>query len=232
MLSKSEKHNTNVDFTDLPERHDQHAAATQEHAEPAKSSPAPAKRLKKHNGSHAAVPPRKQDGSPSTRTAASPPVVDESLWNSYRQLYSLQFGNGAYYPVVQRTKLQPDKHSLCIVKKFSGINVDDRIHAIRRIKHQQFVQARSFLSVQNDVFVAFEYMPVSLAEVEGNPLLDDLLLASILGQVCCATFTTVKITTEKIGCGWPAVPGKTFSWSWPTHMFQYSGRYARKCEAL
>ncbi|KAJ2981007.1 hypothetical protein NQ176_g2290 [Zarea fungicola] len=184
MLSKSEKHNTNVDFAALLQHEDQHAIATQEHAEPVKSSYAPAKRLKKKPDiSHAVVSPQKQDGSSCTQVAATPPVVHKSLWDSYNELYSIQFGNGDYFPVAQRTKLQPDEHSLCIVKRFSGVNVEERIHAFQRIKHQQFVQAQKLFSQQNDLFVAFEFMPVSLAEVEGNPLLDDLQLASILGQI-------------------------------------------------
>ncbi|KAM3563045.1 hypothetical protein ARSEF4850_002512 [Beauveria asiatica] len=184
MLSKSEKHTTNVDFAAVLQHDDQLATTTQEYDEPIKSSSVPAKRLKKKHGtSHTVIPPRKQEDLPRTQMAANPPVVHESLWNSYKELYSIQFGNDAYFPVAQRTKLQPDKHSLCIVKRFAGANVDGHIHAIRQVDHQQFVQAQRIFSVQNELFVTFEFMPVSLAEVEGNPLLDDLQLASILGQV-------------------------------------------------
>ncbi|OAA45715.1 hypothetical protein ISF_09583 [Cordyceps fumosorosea ARSEF 2679] len=197
MLTKSEKHTTNVDFAAVLQ-HDHQLATTQEYDEPIKSSSVPAKRLKKKHGtSHTVVPSRKQEDLPRSQTAANPPVVHEPFWKSYKELYSIQFGNGAYFPVAQRTKLQPDKHSLCIVKRFAGANVDKHVHAIQQVDHQQFVQAQKIFSVQNELFVAFEFMPVSLAEVEGNPLLDDLQLASILGQVCCSTLATRKITAER-----------------------------------
>lgn len=233
MLSKSGKHNTKVDFAALLQHDDQHAIATQEHAEPVKSSYASAKRLKKkHNTSHAVDPPRMQDGSPCIQMVASPPVLHTSLWDSYKELYSIQFGNGDYFPVAQRTKLQSDEHSICIVKRFPGVNVEERIHAFQRINHQQFVQVQKLFSVQNDLLVAFEFMPVSLAEVEGNPLLDDLQLASILGQVCCAFSWQSSPLLREIDCECFVVPGKEFARSWPAYTLQYSDRCTRKCEAL
>lgn len=197
MLSKSEKHTTNVDLAAVLQHDDQHDTTTRAPTVPTKSSSVPAKRLKKkHDTSHAVAPTRKQEDLPLAHTVGSS-VAHESIWNSYKKLYSIQFGNGPYFPVARRTKLQPDGNSLCLVKTFSGADVEKHIHAIRRIKHQQFVQARKYFSTQNESSVAFEYMPVSLAEVEGNPLLGDLELASILGQVCCATSTASKFTAEK-----------------------------------
>ncbi|KAM3552086.1 hypothetical protein ARSEF4850_007553 [Beauveria asiatica] len=156
----------------------------QEHTEPVNSSSIPAERLKKkHDSSHGVVPSRKQEDSLLVQTVATPSVVHDSLWNNYNELYCVQFGNGPYFPVARHIELQPDGTSLCLVKQFSGADAEECIHAIRRIKHHQFVQAQNLFHIENELSVAFEYMPMSLAEVEGNPLLDDLLLASILGQV-------------------------------------------------
>lgn len=136
MLSKSEKHTTNVDLTAVLQYDDQSNITTREPIVPIKSSSVPAKRLKKkHDTSHAITPTRKQEDFPLTQAVAGSSVAHELIWNSYKKLYSIQFGNGPYFPVARRTKLQPDGNSLCLVKTFSSADVEKHIHAIRRIKH-------------------------------------------------------------------------------------------------
>jgi hypothetical protein len=131
-------------------------------------------------------------------TAASPPrpkiqhLADEkpapapahgSPWRHYEKLFKLQFGNSEYFTVAERTAVNPDESPVVIVKRVAGLEQHDRIQMIRKIKHKRFLRPREFFSDENACLVAFEFMPISIAEFAGHPLMNELRLASILGQV-------------------------------------------------
>lgn len=169
-------------FVAMPQQSDQHAPTMQENGHPAnsRSSPLEHSSEKKQEGSRGAV---SSYDSPLTQTTPGSSGTHETLWDTCVELYSLQFGNSNYFPIVEQTQSLSDEYPIYIVKRFSGVNVEERINFIQRIKHEQFVQPRHIFSVENERFVTFEFMPLSLAEIEGNPLMNDFRLASILGQV-------------------------------------------------
>ncbi|KAH8707828.1 Serine/threonine-protein kinase PAK 2 [Beauveria bassiana] len=175
MPPKRENHKSNVDFAAALRQHGAlHATAAQDFGEQATSNSSPPNRWKKNTN---------EVTSSHGRTAANRTVLSESPWTCYNELYSLQFGTSVHFSIAERKQFQPEENPLCIVKRFSAVDAQECIQSVQRIRHPQFVQALDFFLVQEEYFVAFEYMPLSLAEVAGNPLMNDLRLSSMLGQV-------------------------------------------------
>lgn len=113
-----------------------------------------------------------------TRTAPS-----ESPWKSYEKLFTLQFGEGNYYAVAEKRKPESKRSPVVMVKEFPQASGREAVKAIQKIRHEQFVTTRHVFARDGVCTVMFEYMPLSLSEMEGHPLLNDIRLASILGQV-------------------------------------------------
>lgn len=179
----------------MQQQSDQHALSTQENGQTAnsRSSPLEHSSEKKQEGPRGAV---SSYDSSLTQTTSSSSGTHETLWDTCVELYSLQFGNSNYFPVVEQTQSLSDEHPIYIVKQFSGVNVEERLNFIQQIKHELFVQPRHIFSIESERFVTFEFMPLSLAELEGNPLMNDLRLASILGQVSDRIFPAGKSIAE------------------------------------
>ena len=108
-------------------------------------------------------------------------LIYESPWNSYEKLYTLQFGENDYVTVAERSRPEPDKSPLVIVKEF--VPESSAVDAIQKVHHKQFVRLQKLYSTGSTVCAFFEFMPLSLSEIAGHPLMNDLRLASILGQV-------------------------------------------------
>ena len=53
--------------------------------------------------------------------------------------------------------------------------------SIQNIQHSSFISSREVF-YHDDIFVAFDHMPLSLAEVAGNPPIKEPEVASIVGQ--------------------------------------------------
>ncbi|KAK2589596.1 hypothetical protein QQS21_012727 [Conoideocrella luteorostrata] len=142
-------------------------------------------RLKKHKPTLASIP---QQDEPSLReNITSESVGAEPLWASYTKLYSLQFGASDYFIVaeekIRKKNSNPEQNPLVIIKTFAGFAPHNSIPDIQRIKDKNFVPIRNIISVQSEITVAFEFMPLSLSEIAGNPLIDDIRLASLLGPI-------------------------------------------------
>ena len=109
------------------------------------------------------------------------PLVHESPWNSYEKLFALQFGENDYVTVAEKSRPVADQSPLVIVKKF--VPGSSCINTIQGFHHKQFVSPQDLYSTGGTVYAFFEFMPLSLAEIAGHPLMNDVRLASILGQV-------------------------------------------------
>ena len=120
-------------------------------------------------------------------------LILESPWNSYEKLYSLQFGENDYVTVAEKTRPEPDQSPLVIVKEF--VPGSGAINAIQKVHHKQFVSLQKLYSTGSTVCAFFEFMPLSLSEIAGHPLMNDLRLASILGQVRDLNRTESSINT-------------------------------------
>ena len=111
-------------------------------------------------------------------------ILHLSPWKSYRKIFQLKLGKAETSVVAE--KLSPainEDNSVVLVQSLSGSNVQDQIRSLRQIRHANFVTALAAFQVDHAWLVAFEFMPISLSEFAGNPLLNELRVASILGQV-------------------------------------------------
>jgi hypothetical protein len=111
-------------------------------------------------------------------------IVQKSPWKTYEKLYKLQFGDDKYITVAEKNFSSRDEDSiLVIIQQLIGPSVNSQIRSIQQIQHPSFVAYRDVFCFDATFSVAFEFMPLSLSELAGNPLLDELRLASILRQV-------------------------------------------------
>ncbi|EJP61377.1 uncharacterized protein BBA_09673 [Beauveria bassiana ARSEF 2860] len=140
------------------------------------------KRLKKKQSPTTSTddcqPARKNDGS---ITPAPAPV--RLPQDTYLKLFDLQLGDSDYFTVAEEKSPDPERNPVVIIKTFTGRKAESQVQAIRRIQHNQFVEAREFFPIEGGYLVSFEFMPLALCEIAGNPLLDDLRLASVVGQI-------------------------------------------------
>ncbi len=150
----------------------------------------PPKRLKKKHD------PMKSTGVPQQLTPSdadlmtAAPLAPKSPWQTYKKVFDLQLGDKDYFTIAEKKSLNVEGNSVVIVKTFTGSKAESHIQAIRGIQHNRFVNAQLFFTSDDKYLVSFEFMPLALCEVANNPLLDDLRMASILGQVslCLDTY--------------------------------------------
>lgn len=125
-------------------------------------------------------------------TASTQPSVIEKLvvspeqnlpWRSYKKLYALQFGDSPYFPIGEKTTITTGKTSMVIVKTIAGSKQSPSMKLIQSITHDRFVQVVDIFATEECCSIAFEFLPISLAEFMGNPLMSELRLAAILSQV-------------------------------------------------
>jgi hypothetical protein len=62
---------------------------------------------------------------------------------------------------------------------------------LQRTHHPNFVSALDAFRFEQSLYVVFEHMPISLQHIAGNPYMNELRLASILGQVSFDTVTSI-----------------------------------------
>ncbi|KAK7214120.1 hypothetical protein V2G26_021298 [Clonostachys chloroleuca] len=99
-------------------------------------------------------------------------------------MVKLQFGDSEYFTVAERSTDSPHESPVVLLKEFSGFKQDDRIRFIQQqTQCEHFVKIRDIFLDESLCFFAFEFMPLSIADIMGNPLMNELRLASILGQV-------------------------------------------------
>ncbi|PIG82694.1 hypothetical protein AARAC_010894 [Aspergillus arachidicola] len=144
------------------------------------SEPPGPKRLKKKRDAAVTGSPRQETQHYASEKPVAASVVHNSIWKHYDKLFALQFGGGDYFTVAEKSAMNPEESPVIIVKRIAG---NDRIKTIQKIQHERFVRAQEFFTAENAYFVAFEFMPLSIAEFMGHPLMNELRLASILGQV-------------------------------------------------
>jgi hypothetical protein len=112
-------------------------------------------------------------------------ILQESPWNKYRKVFKLQFGDDQYYnTVAQKKDASPDgQFPLALMRNFLEPRDDHQTQLIPRTNHPNSVSLKEIFDIDGVSTASYEFMPLSLSEVAGNPLLEELDLASILGQV-------------------------------------------------
>jgi hypothetical protein len=103
-----------------------------------------------------------------------------SPWRSYERIYQLRLGVGDRVTVAER---RSPPFNVVTVRSFSGPRVEDKLRMLQQIQHANFVSAFDAFKFEQSLYVVFEHMPISLQHIAGNPYINELRLASILGQV-------------------------------------------------
>jgi len=131
-------------------------------------------------------------------------AIQASPWRRYQQLYKLQFGNNSEYITVAELK-SPALHgtsssddnlstgrdsfsrnnfSVVMIKSFYGPDAKTQLQSIRQIRHEKFLHLQELFWFENTFLGIFKFMPLSLHEMAtGTPAVNEIRLASILGQV-------------------------------------------------
>lgn len=131
--------------------------------------------------------------------AAKPPG------ETYQMLFDLQIGDKDYFTVAEEEFPDAERKPVVIVKTFTGPTSETDIRAIRRIQHDRFVDPQLFFHIHDGYMVSFEFMPLALCEIAGSPLLNDLRMASALGQVSYMLAFVAICTNTTVDCGRPVV---------------------------
>jgi hypothetical protein len=111
-----------------------------------------------------------------------------SPWGSYEKIYQLRLGVGDRVTVAEH-KSHP--FDVVTVRSFSGPRAEDVLRMLQRIHHPNFVSALDAFRFEQSLYVVFEHMPISLQHIAGNPYMNELRLASILGQVSFDAVTNI-----------------------------------------
>ncbi|KAH7111053.1 kinase-like domain-containing protein [Dendryphion nanum] len=101
-------------------------------------------------------------------------------WRSYERIYQLRLGVGDHIHVAERKSPPFD---IVTIRSWSGPHIEDKLHVLQRIRHPNFVSAFDAFRFEQSLYIVFEHMPISLQHVAGNPYINELRLASILGQI-------------------------------------------------
>jgi hypothetical protein len=107
-------------------------------------------------------------------------IKEGSPWRSYERIYQLRLGVGDRVNVAERKSPPFD---IVTVRSFSGPRIEDKLYMLQRIQHPNFVSAFDAFKFEQSLYIVFEHMPISLQYIAGNPYINELRLASILGQV-------------------------------------------------
>lgn len=183
---KNKRPDTQFDFTSLGLQHQKNDGNKESHKI---SEPLLPKRLKKKRDAAVTVTPRHEAQQYAGEKPAAASVAHCSIWEHYDKLFALQFGCGDYFTVAEKSAMNLEESPLVIIKRIAG---DNRIKAIQKIQHERFVRAQEFFTAESGYFITFEFMPLSIAEFIGHPLMNELRLASILGQVSGASLLMVS----------------------------------------
>ncbi len=110
------------------------------------------------------------------------PTIEGLPWKVYEKIYNLRLGESEPVTVAERKGISCE---LVSIRRISGAAVDQRLEMIRLIQHKNFVTAHEVYR-NDDYYVVFEHMHLSLQEIVANPYLNDARLAAIVGQILVA----------------------------------------------
>ncbi|KAH7111363.1 kinase-like domain-containing protein [Dendryphion nanum] len=103
-----------------------------------------------------------------------------SPWRSYERIHQLRLGVGDRIHVAERKSPPFD---IVTVRSWPGPHIEDKLHMLQQIQHPNFVSAFDAFDLEQSLCIVFEHMPISLQYVADNPYINELRLASVLGQV-------------------------------------------------
>jgi len=117
-------------------------------------------------------------------------TTHDSPWKTYEKSHDVRLGVDDYATVAEHRVPQSNTFkrngplsNLVLVKEFSGVNIENKLRKLQQIQDANIVSPLEIFQFEGIYHVVFEYMAYSLYYVAGNPRLDDIRLAAILGQV-------------------------------------------------
>ncbi|PVH91362.1 hypothetical protein DM02DRAFT_545970 [Periconia macrospinosa] len=104
-----------------------------------------------------------------------------SPWEDYEKCWDLRLGVKDWITVAERRGAQ--SNALVLVKRFEGLSSEENVHKLQQVQHTNIVSALEVFRFERTSYVVFEYMAYSISYIAGNPRLDEIRLAAILGQI-------------------------------------------------
>jgi len=105
-----------------------------------------------------------------------------SPWDSYSKDYRRELGSSVV--IVYK---RPTTRQLFAMKNVTGPEINHKIQVLRQVRHENFVLAYEVFLYNNMISIVFEYMAVSLVNINssarGRP--NELQVATIVHQVSC-----------------------------------------------
>lgn len=110
------------------------------------------------------------------------PLKQSSPWDSYSKDYRRELGSSVV--IVYK---KPTTRQLFAMKNVTGPEINHKIQILRQVRHKNFVLAYEVFLYNNMISIIFEYMAVSLVNINssarGRP--NELQVATIVHQVSC-----------------------------------------------
>ncbi|OCK73972.1 hypothetical protein K432DRAFT_398460 [Lepidopterella palustris CBS 459.81] len=103
-----------------------------------------------------------------------------SPWTNYEESYELRLGVDNRVVVAVQKDFPFDEVT---VRKFSVSKVPGRLRLFKQDRHGNVVNILDTFRFEEMIYVIYEHMPLSLHHIANSPLLDEIRLAAILGQV-------------------------------------------------
>jgi hypothetical protein len=117
-----------------------------------------------------------------------------SPWEDYEKCWDLRLGVKDWITVAERrgpqsnaaaVKSRPNDplSKLVLVKRLERPKFEENIRKLQQVQHTNILSTLEAFTSERTSYVVFEYMAYSISYVAGNPRLDEIRLAAILGQV-------------------------------------------------
>lgn len=137
-----------------------------------------AKYVPRNNSSDDDYAEEKLDG-PRLRTI---PVAFESPWDKYNPAFKIQFGGEESYTVAERERepKSEDGTRLALVKQVRDLKSNE---FTRVVEHACIVACQDVFHKAGHFYIVYSFMPLSLSQLQANPLLTEKSLAAILRQI-------------------------------------------------
>ena len=110
-------------------------------------------------------------------------IKQESPWKTYKHLYTIALDSDRDLVVAEKITLDPGDTSLVSIRSFSDPDLSEKIRFIRQVRHEKIVSALGIFHAKDEFYAVFEFLPLSIFDIVGHNHLNEVRLASILGQV-------------------------------------------------
>ncbi|KAF1964838.1 hypothetical protein BU23DRAFT_364707, partial [Bimuria novae-zelandiae CBS 107.79] len=126
-----------------------------------------------------------------------------SPWEDYEKCWDLRLGIKDWITVAERRGAQSNAVAvksrpndpltkLVLVKRFEEPKSKENVRKLQQVQHTNILSALEAFMFERTSYVVFEYMAYSISYIAGNPRLDEIRLAAILGQMLAGLAHLIK----------------------------------------